>query len=428
MDHDKFDFHQQLDEKISSWKDTPNFGKSKYDKQKYNRTLNLLRGTNPEVITDVLGIHSIPDDPKEAMNLIRGTDLKTLAGLEIFPLKGTDKLVGHHIIAANTLGQHLENKPRQVKIDIFQGLIDRAVKHGMDPRQILNIHTSTHKSTAHGGDFTGKKTGAAFPVDDTEDAISFFKRFDKSIEIQQRMADEALKAPINTDWQAAADGVSRSLGLPDLNFNNLKTKVPVRQAGTQLVKPIAKEVQSIVNNNRNNPKEISKQVELLTDNTEFKPKSLQAFAGAMGFNVNSVELKRLLSTGAKAGTALGVLGVFGDAVQAKEGVDDIRSNSNAKKTAGVLNTTAAALGLSTLVGVNPVTAIPAATLSGFAGAIKTRIKQDQIVKDNFKSADPKRITAVDPYENNTQIKKAPKKKDSWFGLPDLGLTEKLGLN
>lgn len=137
---------------------------------------------------------------------------------------------------------------------------------------------------------------------------------------------------------------------------------------------------------------------------------------------------RMLRTGAMVAGGVGALGIIGDVVQAKEGVEDIVSGeSEAEKVAGGLNTAGAAIGLAGFA-ANPVTAIPAVVLSGYGGAIKTRIKQDRVVKQNFRAADPKVTTAVDPYENQTQIIQAPKKKKSWFGLPDLGLTEALGIN
>ena len=95
-------FQEALANKIKSWEQTQDFADGSSNRQKLNRSLNLLLGSDPEVVVDMLGGDFVPDDPREAMNLIRGLDLKTLKSMEILALKGLgDKLVGHHEIAAN---------------------------------------------------------------------------------------------------------------------------------------------------------------------------------------------------------------------------------------------------------------------------------------------------------------------------------------
>ena len=84
---------QRLLDKLEEWRNSAEFGVSKYDNQKYKRAKGMLQATHPKVLTEILGITSVPNAGKDAMNLIRGMDLKTLSNLEIF--RGMDLSLIH---------------------------------------------------------------------------------------------------------------------------------------------------------------------------------------------------------------------------------------------------------------------------------------------------------------------------------------------
>ena len=156
-------FQEALAKKIKSWEATEDFANSTTARQKLNRSLNLLLGSDPETIIDMLGGDFVPNDPRDAMNVIRGLDLKTLKSMEILELKGLgNKLVGHHGIAASTL-QALRGMPPKERLKVYKGLADMGQRFGMDPKQIFLIADKIHKSIAHEGDFTGVKTGVTLP-------------------------------------------------------------------------------------------------------------------------------------------------------------------------------------------------------------------------------------------------------------------------
>ena len=186
--------HAGLIEKIKAWKNEPDF-KPRSHNQKLNRSLNLVAGTDPEVLVHLLGVKEVPAKPRDAMNVIRGLDLKTLKKLEIFTggeMKLGDKIVGHHVIAANTIGEALAGMSPEQRMQVYAGIRARGEKIGMDPRQIVQIWDETHRSIAHGGDFKGKKTGAWLGYIPGEDAAGFLARFDESAELQKRMRDLSL--------------------------------------------------------------------------------------------------------------------------------------------------------------------------------------------------------------------------------------------
>lgn len=249
MDKERLDFHTALVNKIKEWESTADFSAGSTNRQKLNRSLNLLLGTNPDVLVDYFDINTVPDDPREAMNLIRGADLKTLKDLEIFALKGLgQKLVGHHQIAANTLGVHLNNMSPSDRMDVYKGMLDLGQKHGMDPRQIMTIPDAIHRTVAHGGDFKGIKTGAMLPVVINERGVDFLKRFESSINTQLGMGQAALADPSTQNWKAAFRGAAESIGFPnsDVLFD-FETPLEIKGQATKLFAPVAQEVSDIVN-------------------------------------------------------------------------------------------------------------------------------------------------------------------------------------
>ena len=118
------EFQEALAKKIKQWGKTEDFAAGSSNRQKLNRSLNLLLGSDPETVIDMMGGDFVPNNPRDAMNLVRGLDLKTLKSMEILDLKGLgNKLVGHHGIAASTL-QALRGMPPQERLKVYRGLSD----------------------------------------------------------------------------------------------------------------------------------------------------------------------------------------------------------------------------------------------------------------------------------------------------------------
>jgi len=379
MDKERLDFHTALVNKIKEWEGTADFSAGSTNQQKLNRSLNLLLGTNPDVLVDFFDINTVPDDPREAMNLIRGADLKTLKDLEIFALKGLgQKLVGHHQIAANTLGVHLNNMSPSDRLDVYKGMLDLGQKHGMDPRQIMTIPDAIHRTIAHGGDFKGIKTGAMLPVVIGERGVDFLKRFESSINVQLGMGQAALADPSTQNWKAAFRGAAESIGFPnsDVLFD-FETPLEVKGQATRLFAPVAQQVSDIVNKPGQIIQDIPGQVVEAIGQAGLDPKKIrqvqQSIIDFTGGAVKTIPKPVRQVMGVTAG--LGALDVLGNVAQAAEGISTIqKATSKPETTAGVLDVVGAGLGTAAMF--NPLTAIPAMVMGATAGGMKMRIARD----------------------------------------------------
>jgi len=379
MDKERLDFHTALVNKIKEWEGTADFSAGSTNRQKLNRSLNLLLGTNPDVLVDFFDINTVPDDPREAMNLIRGADLKTLKDLEIFALKGLgQKLVGHHQIAANTLGVHLNNMSPSDRMDVYKGMLDLGQKHGMDPRQIMTIPDAIHRTIAHGGDFKGIKTGAMLPVVINERGVDFLKRFESSINVQLGMGQAALADPSTQNWKAAFRGAAESIGFPnsDVLFD-FETPLEVKGQATRLFAPVAQQISDIVNKPGQIIQDIPGQVVEAIGQAGLDPKKIrqvqQSIIDFTGGAVKTIPKPVRQVMGVTAG--LGALDVLGNVAQAAEGISTIqKATSKPETTAGVLDVVGAGLGTAAMF--NPLTAIPAMVMGATAGGMKMRIARD----------------------------------------------------
>jgi hypothetical protein len=257
---EELDLQKRLQVKIQSYAGTEHYNNSKTAPNKLRRTLDLLMGTNPEVMTQ-LGITGIPNEPYEAMNSVRSKDLKLVKGTEIFDLTGTGKLTGHHGTPASLL-RALEAMDTDNREYVFKYLKDLGVKHGMDPEGILALEgKKVHGKVAHGGDWTGKRTGAFLKPIQGEKGPDFIKRFEKAYNIQMDMNEKAILDPLTQDWQGAMRGASDGLDLPELDLNSTTTPASQRQDATKILRPSANQVREIVHSNPGNPEEIRKQTE-----------------------------------------------------------------------------------------------------------------------------------------------------------------------
>jgi len=379
MDKERLDFHTALVNKIKEWEGTADFSAGSTNRQKLNRSLNLLLGTNPDVLVDFFDINTVPDDPRDAMNLIRGADLKTLKDLEIFALKGLgQKLVGHHQIAANTLGVHLNNMSPSDRLDVYKGMLDLGQKHGMDPRQIMTIPDAIHRTIAHGGDFKGIKTGAMLPVVIGERGVDFLKRFESSINVQLGMGQAALADPSTQNWKAAFRGAAESIGFPnsDVLFD-FETPLEVKGQATRLFAPVAQQVSDIVNKPGQIIQDIPGQVVEAIGQAGLDPTKIrqvqQSIIDFTGGAVKTIPKPVRQVMGVTAG--LGALDVLGNVAQAAEGISTIqKATSKPETTAGVLDVVGAGLGTAAMF--NPLTAIPAMVMGATAGGMKMRIARD----------------------------------------------------
>ena len=294
---EELDLQKRLQAKIKSYAGTEHYNNSKTAPNKLRRTLDLLMGTNPEVMTE-LGITGVPDEPYDAMNSVRSKDLSIVKDTEIFDLTGTGKLTGHHGTPASLL-RALEAMDTDNREYVFKYLKDLGVKHGMDPEGILALEgKKVHGKVAHGGDWTGKRTGAFLKPIQGEKGADFIKRFEKAYNIQMDMNEKAILDPLTKDWQGAMRGASDGLDLPELDLNSTTTPASQRQSATKILKPSANQVREIVHSNPGNPEEIRKQTERIVRDT---PRTNQQTTRLNQLRVNSNPSPRDLPPGMRFG-------------------------------------------------------------------------------------------------------------------------------
>lgn len=351
-------FQEALANKIKTWEQTEDFAAGTSNRQKLNRSLNLLLGSDPEVIVDMLGGDFVPDDPRDAMNLIRGLDLKTLKSMEILSLKGLgDKLVGHHEIAANTLGEPLRFMKPTERLDVYKGLTDMGQRYGMDPKQILLIADSVHKSIAHSGDFSGKKTGVLLPYIVNETGTDFLKRFEASIGRQLDMASKAVNAPITQNYYQAINAAEAQLGLPKGSLISPETPLTLKSAATNLLKPVADPLRKIAKSGEN----IIERATDVVQQGQYSTRSVNTFMEAVQKNGVVKMVRKPLAFGA----AVTGLGIIGDIGSVKAAVTTPRTDDMAQTERDISGLGGVA-GLAALVPAAAPVALPMSL--GFAGA------------------------------------------------------------
>lgn len=294
--------HTGLIEQIKAWEFQPDFKQS--NRQKLNRSLNLLAGTDPHVLVNLLGVKDVPANPRDAMNLIRGLDLKTLKKLEIFTggdMKLGDKIVGHHRTAANTIGEALAGMSPEQRMKVYDGIRARGEKIGMDPRQIMQIWDDTHKEIAHGGDFTGKKTGAFLGYIAGEDADGFLERFDKSVDIQRKMADAAAAMPSNRILKGGIQGASEAAGIIDVSDPN--TPIDYKGQATTLFSNFTNPIRDILKTSQSPDEAFQRVGSLISEGVENLPTRSKNLLAAM--QAARPELGKIPIKGAVAGGIVG---------------------------------------------------------------------------------------------------------------------------
>lgn len=241
MDKESLELQQRILDKLQEWLTSPEFGASKYDMQKYKRAKGMLQATHPKVLTEVLGITSVRDVPKESMNQIRTMDLGTLKNLEIF--RGMDdKIVGHHMSAFGAISGILDNQSPERRLELLNRAIDQGYITGMDPSGIGPIRTSIHKPIAHEGDFSGKKPGYQTKVFTNDDNIEdVWSAFESSLKQQQGSFYKARAHQSTQDLISASKGAFGE----DL-ITSLETPMEERQLASKAGDAIAPEVDRII--------------------------------------------------------------------------------------------------------------------------------------------------------------------------------------
>ena len=265
MDKESLELQQKLLDKLDEWYNSPEFGKSKYDMQKYNRARGMLQATHPKVLTEVLGITSVPDVPRDAMVLIRGMDLSTLKNLEIF--QGLDdKVVGHHMSAFGAIRNALNKQSPERRLELLNRAIDSGYITGMDPAGIGPIRTSIHIPVAHEGDQSGKKPGYKITREWTNDdnIEDIWTDLERSLRQQKDSFFEANQYGSTQDLGAASRGMFDGEDFFDPANYGRDDAMGVRKKATQSVKkPTVKELQQILKLHAGNPEEIEAQAKQL---------------------------------------------------------------------------------------------------------------------------------------------------------------------
>jgi len=239
--NEALELQQRLLDKIEEWYRSPAFGKGSTDKQKYVRAKGMLQATHPDVLTEVLGITSVPDVPLEAMNRIRTMDLSTLKKLEIF--RGLDdKVVGHHMSAFGAISGALENQSPERRLELLNRAIDSGYRTGMDPKGIGPIRTSIHRPIAHQGDYSGKKPGyKVTPFSNTDDIEDIWTSLEASLKQQQGSFLDARNHQSTQDLISASKGTFGS----DL-ITELDLPMDIRAEASKAADPIAKQMDNII--------------------------------------------------------------------------------------------------------------------------------------------------------------------------------------
>tara|TARA_R100001224_G_C4010623_1_gene146011 strand:+ start:53 stop:1306 length:1254 start_codon:yes stop_codon:yes gene_type:complete len=373
-------FQEALANKIKTWEQTPDFAAGGSNRQKLNRSLNLLLGSDPEIVIDMLGGDFVPNNPREAVNLIRGLDLKTLKSMEILDLKGLgNKLVGHHSIAASTL-QALRNMPPTERLKVYKGLADMGQRFGMDPRQIFLIADKIHKSIAHGGDFSGVKTKVTLPYIVGETGDEFLKRFEAPMRRQLIALENAVAAGETQDYYRAINVLEENLQFPRGTLIDPNTPIDLKKAATQLFSNVSPEIREVVTGGG----DIQKGTQEILNQTRFKQKSLKnLFEIAQANGIVKIIPKYGLVGGALTLASLGL-----DAKAASE--IGKQGDTPMETTANLFD------GLSGATGVvaarpSPLSlplGVASGVFSAVGGAMRWRVHKDKERAETLKQMDP----------------------------------------
>ena len=397
MDKEAIELQQKLLDKLNEWKASPEFGKSKYDTQKYNRAKGMLQATHPKVLTEVLGITSVPDVPRDTMNLIRSMDLRTLENLEIF--RGmSDNVVGHHMSAFGAISGALDNQSPDRRLELLNRAIDQGYITGMDPSGIGPIRSSIHLPIAHQGDFSGKKPGYKVPTFTNEDNLEdVWSALEASLKQQKGSFLEA-RADVSTqDLKAASQGVFGTDLITDLD-----QPMDVRTTATKAAKPIAKDLDAVIKEFSGNSEAIMARAQKVLQGLPASRQAALLNAGRMAKGLGKVV------PGATGGF-LTVVGAAGDALATQEGVSKVKDDVSPRETTkGALQAASGTLGLASAVAPNPLT-IGGSAITGFLGGVMDFFdqKRGRQQRDSALQTGVETSTAADVPAEITQYNRTP---------------------
>jgi hypothetical protein len=375
--------------------------------QKYKRAKGMLQATHPKILTEVLGITSVRDVPKESMNQIRTMDLGTLKNLEIF--RGMDdKVVGHHMSAFGAISGILDNQSPERRLELLNRAIDQGYITGMDPSGIGPIRTSIHKPIAHEGDFSGKKPGYQTKIftndDDIEDVWS---AFESSLKQQKGSFYNA------RSHQSTQDLISASKGAfgEDL-ITSLDTPMDERALASKAGDAIAPDVDKIITEFSGNDKLIQEKINplasklpkfrLINGVARFVPGIADnlAAAGVVGIGIGGATL---LSGGDVMAAGKNALTSAKDVVTAD--FQDIKTSvtSNRKNNLSTVQTDlqgmAGITGIASMIpGLNLAGGVASATFGLASMFVGNRIQRDQTKENRQESlANPRAVNPDDQH-------------------------------
>jgi|TARA_B100000085_G_scaffold156066_1_gene141733 hypothetical protein len=373
-------FQEALANKIKTWEQTEDFAAGSSNRQKLNRSLNLLLGSDPEIVIDMLGGDFVPDDPREAMNLIRGLDLKTLKSMEILDLKGLgNKLVGHHGIAASTL-QALRNMPPAERLKVYKGLADMGQRFGMDPKQIFLIADKIHKSIAHEGDFSGVKTKVTLPYIVGETGDEFLKRFEAPMKRQLAALENAVAAGETQDYYKAINVLEDNLQFPRGTLADPNTPIAVKDAATKLFKNVSPQIRDVVTGGG----DIKKGTQEILKQTKFKEKPLNKLFEA-------AQTSGIIKSIPKFGVVGGAVTLASLGLDAKAASETFKEGETPMETtANMFGGISGALGLaaSRPSPFQPALGVASGVFGVVSGAVRWRVNKDAKRQADIKQMDP----------------------------------------
>jgi hypothetical protein len=159
----------------------------------------------------------------------------------------------------------------------------------------------------------GKKTGAWLGYIAGEDAAGFLDRFDKSAELQKRMADAAMNMPVNQNLKGGIQGASAALGIEDLSDPN--TNIEYKGKGTTILSNFTDPVRKILSEVKTPEEAFQRVGDLVSEGVENLPTRQQNM------------IKALKAIRPNAGSLVG--GVTSNVLGAKPGLADAKTIADA---------------------------------------------------------------------------------------------------
>ena len=146
-----------------------------------------------------------------------------------------------------------------------------------------------------------RRPGALLEVVKGERGVDFLKRFQSALQAQDALNQNALADPRQQRWQSAYEGAAQGLDVPDVDLGGVETPPAMRKLGTEILKPSANQVRTLVETNPDaTPEQIKAGAEQivrdtpLTKTQQKKLGFLQTAAGQVKLNPKALAAAGLM--------------------------------------------------------------------------------------------------------------------------------------